>query len=94
MTPRFIDLYYEWMEKGLLPSKGLCKSLPPSSVEIFERLEPTMEDFCTLAKEGLPNAFWGYGLPTKGSDTFQRAYTFTPLRECIILFCAAINNEL
>lgn len=92
-TPRFIDLYYEWMEKGELPEDGLCKSIPEELRAIFSMVIPTEEDEVTLMSEGFSGFFWASEEPLDGDDEV-RWRRFGELRQSIILFYAAINNEL
>lgn len=90
-TPRFIDLYYEWMEKGELPADGLCNSLPHS--DIFELLIPEASDFRVLEDAGLCTAFWASDR-NRNDSYYDSAYPFNPLRQNIVLLMAAINDEL
>lgn len=91
---RFIDLYYEWMEAEALPESGICHSLPKSLVGLFEMFMPTVIELSDLREQRLPIIFWGYGEPVKNTNTFTRGHIFTPLRQNIILLCAAMEGEL
>jgi len=89
-TPRFIDLYYDWMDDELLPKEGLCASMPARLEKIFFDFKPSSEEKIQLIKEGFCNVLWASGLPEGHKDEW---YSFTPLRQTIILLCACINNE-
>lgn len=98
-TP-FLDFYNKAMKSGFMPmtcdTGGLCFTAPLSNkrnnlVDIFEPIE-----------KGKQYGFWGYNgeelycenWPDHGISERQLRYGFTPLRQTIVLFCAAINNEL
>lgn len=79
------------MESGKLPNSGLCLCLPKKSkIDLFY---PTIQDMLKLRKEDCSTVFWAHGVPGI-TKTDSRAYTFTPIRQTIVLFLAAMNNEL
>lgn len=91
-TP-FLDFYKECMETGKLPDEGLCYSFNAidraNNLGLFYELHP----------EYGSSWYWAYGedyvwrgLTRAEEDVIM--YTFTPLRQTIVLFCAAINGEL
>jgi len=89
---KYIEYYQSCMETGkLLNSNGLCYDIGSEALEVFE---PTVED-CKLYEI---NAYWGSGYNLYDwKDPELRLKTisdFTPLRQTIILFLAAINEEL
>ncbi len=92
-TPRFIDLYYEWITIGKLPDEGLCNSVPKVLRGSLEQLTPTTEDFYDMYKERMDTAFWDSEMRTD-DNYYVCCSDFNPLRQNIILLCAAINNEL
>lgn len=88
-TP-FLDFYFECMRTGLLPRNGLCWSLG-NHIEFVELFNPGWPP-----DEMQMGYVWGF-------DGTRRVYSqydfdgnrkFTPLRQTIVLFCAAINGEL
>lgn len=92
---KYLPLYFEWMKTGQLPyGNGLCFEFDISqggTDEIFNLFKP-------LYLSGAP-AYWAespsmtriseINLP---NHTFGRA--FTPFRQNIVLFMAAMNGEL
>lgn len=83
---KLIDLYKEWMETGTLPGDGLCNSVPKEYKSDLRKLEP--ECYYT---------FWAYPLTDQQQldhSYYDMAYSFTPLRQTIVLFICAMNNEL
>jgi len=89
-TPRFIDLYYDWMQDGIMPQEGLCNSVPWQLKGIFFDLQPFLYEKEQLREEGFCEVLWASGLPEGHKEEW---YSFTPLRQTIILLCACINNE-
>lgn len=93
-TP-FLDFYKECLATGKIPNSGLCYCRLPS--EVLDNFEPTNEEKYQLVDEGTPEGYWGCGftwdyLKIHGEDIMD--YGFTPMRETIVLLCAAINEEL
>lgn len=92
-TNKFLGFYKKYYGKRL-PNYGLCNcvdKLGKKAERIFEIFEPTTKERAELNKQGYAFVFWGSGLKKCRAD---RGEAFTPLRQTIILFCAAINNEL
>lgn len=54
-------------------------------------MRPTVSDEIKMMLDGESKVFWGSGLST---GDFNRIYEYTPLRQNIVLFCAAMNGEL
>lgn len=82
-TGQHLQFYMDWMPSGLMPHVGLCRCalLNIISANILqEYFEP--DDFYSTV------TFWASG----ENGDFQ--YIFTPLRQTIVLFMAAINNEI
>lgn len=88
----YIELYKESKQTGLLPhdgnyrlrANGLC------NVVVDGRLLGDHRLFKLFIPDNTSLGYWGFG---GKSDTLD-GYTFTPLRETIVLFMAAMNNEL
>ena len=79
----YLEFYYKYAKSGRIPYDGLCSCFTGGEMYIFE---PT-EDDCNFF------AFWGNG------GIYERANTswmrdFTPLRQNIVLFLAAMHGEL
>jgi len=84
MKKKYLPLYYKWMKQGRIPNDGLCNSLDYS------------EEFRLYFANNL-RGYWGYN----GESTHnlceidpEGPYKFTPLRQNIVLFLAAMNGEL
>ncbi len=82
-----IELYHEAMRTGRLPKKGLCCCLPQENIEIFT---PTWSDCNNLLLENKSAIFWGSDLLANDPE---RLFAFSPLRQTIVLFIAAMNEE-
>ena len=81
----FLELYKLYLHEGELDAMGLCSCVKEGYFSsILEKFTPYYH---------LSKAFWGHG-GRKSVPFIEQAYTFTPLRQTILLFCAAINNEL
>jgi hypothetical protein len=90
---KFLTLYSRWSSTGLLPDIGLCNSVPYELKDVLNDFGPTKEEIEELASEGLSKGCWGSGLPLIEDNADRRFYEFTPLRQTIILLCAALNGE-
>ena len=87
-TP-YLDFYKKYYGKRM-PEDGLCNSLCyDPNVELFR---PSEKEQRALISIGQSDIYWGSEASAKDVD--DRMYTFTPLRQTIVLFCAAINGEL
>jgi hypothetical protein len=65
--------------------------------KIFRMVSPTVYDIDDLEKEGYSVNTWASGVPCRREDgdyQYDTYYKFTPLRQTIVLLCAAINDEL
>lgn len=88
---KYLSLYYEWTAKGEIPyveakrtEGGLCSIFPGNKK--FNKLQPDEYDNC---------GYWGYGkIITRSTSDYDIARKFTPLRQNIVLFMAAMNGEL
>jgi hypothetical protein len=90
-TPH-LDFYHKCLDDGL-PYGGLCACADHGLIDeyLFELFEPTDDDIIIINSCNLSLWFWGAGLPFGDPGNIG---TFTPLRQTIILFMAALNNEL
>jgi len=57
----------------------------------FTLMKPTKSDYRQLRKEDSCTTYWASG---GNYQVGYHEYTYTPLRQNIILFCAAMNGEL
>lgn len=106
-TP-ILDLYYQWMEVGEIPDKGLCLTVLPALSPDFNLFIPDSSEFPEhYERAPVTGGFWAYDGDPLGafnfaiSDCRKRGITtsdaycsFTPMRQTIVLFCAAMNDEL
>ena len=98
---RHLGFYNTFMRDGKLPCNGLCGCADAAYVDnvLLLLLSPTDEDMEDLRLEGKYTGYWGSdyyinpGLITT-SEYAGLATDFTPLRQNVVLFMAAINNEL
>ena len=86
---KYLKFYYESLEAGRMPSGGLCGEF--SGDELFNLMKPDYPiGFWGYDSEG----FWTIHFPNHNSDSSIIEKSFSPLRQTIVLFCAAMNNEL
>lgn len=84
---KYLELYEKWAaDDFLMPVTGLCFAF--GGDRLFERMEPTGKDYDDIDLERDHCGYWGSG--ESGSLRWQ----FTPLRQNIVLFMAAMNGEL
>jgi hypothetical protein len=94
---KFLKFFKEYFGYDL-PDNGLCFSkwhmrLHSEQLQLFDLMIPSGGDSDDLDKEGLDSAYWGSGLPVTYRK-WERMYSFTPLRQTIVLLLAAMNDEL
>ena len=80
-----LPLYEKWMETGEIPGSGLCASFREVGMSYYE-----LDDNFLTNKE----VFKLRGWYASGLDTCSGVGQFTPLRQTIVLFMAAMNDEL
>jgi hypothetical protein len=88
-----ITLYKRWMKTGIMPEDGLCSCLN-EYYELEKHLKlffPTQDELDKMLKEEKSRYFWASDLHAAAPE---RKHTFTELRQTILLFIAAMNNEL
>jgi hypothetical protein len=84
----YLEFYKECMMTGFLPHAGLCACFGGSNYK-FELVSPEMFESKFM--------FWGNDMLDKmpeGVTGKEWHRAFTPLRQNIVLFMAAMNNEL
>jgi hypothetical protein len=95
---KHLDFYKACMRAGCLPESGLCSCADDDdsgyiSSKLLDLFYPTPDDMLRLVNDGMPSMYWACGVQLdKIDNNFDRI--FTPLRQNIVLFMAAINNEL
>jgi hypothetical protein len=88
---KHLQFYLHSIQSGTIKDFGLCNSIKSGLLDLFI---PTKEDEDVLRREGVSVLFWGSGLPSGHKYDHERWYSFSPLRQTIVLLMAAINNEL
>jgi len=89
-TP-FLDFYRKYNRSGHLPNHGLCSCFGPDDLyELIKIFEPTVADRC---RYGIVTDHWGLEIVGRYAEKHEYD-VFSDLRKTIVLFCAAINNEL
>lgn len=93
MKSKHLDFYMACTKDGILPEWGLCTCARRGliSERLLNIMTPSEADMRQLQKERKGTGFWGSGL---GQDNFNRINKFTPLRQTIVLFMAAMAGEL
>ncbi len=87
----FLNFYKECVKEGKMPTQGMCKSFVRTEGEpILDLFEPT---FVECLESGHLGGHWG-ALEKNYNNSFKRYYEFNEFRQTVILFCAAINDEL
>lgn len=82
---KYLPYYKEFIKTGRMSKSGLCKIFPKD--DFLELFTPTD---CVVN-----NWHWGSGYDI-GSPEHNEifVFTFTPMRQNILLFMAAMNGEL
>lgn len=90
---KHLQFYMDCMKRGSMPCAGLCGCADDKDIseKMFLLMEPTVEDYIRLNNRNMNTVWWASGIRNRGKD---RISTFTPLRQTIVLFMAALNNEL
>lgn len=94
MSKKHIEFYKKCMKTGMLPEPGLCLCKRHINTEMLDELfEPDQKELEALASEGLCTTYWASEAPDIDiSDNCFKG--FPSLRQTIVLFMAAINDEL
>lgn len=85
---KYLPLYYEWMKSGSMPYSGLCRCFFGKTL-FTKFIIPDAPDW----------GFWGYEGYVRFTDQCSKSeridveYTFTPLRQNIVLLLAAMAGE-
>lgn len=91
---KHLQFYMDCMLTKQMPNDGLCICTDDCggvlSTELLEMFTPSFEDCEKLDKEGKSTSYWASGTSRKNND-FD---VFTELRQTIVLFMAAIADEL
>ena len=88
---KHLAFYNACMKTRSIPRDGLCCCDAYISLKLLDLFEPTISDCNQLSEQGLSVGYWASGL---NSYAWGKYREFTPLRQTIVLFMAAINNEL
>lgn len=80
---KHLKFYYESMNDDIMPFSGLCNCVVQGYLD--------RETFYLMEPENMRGsmAYWA-----SGDKDRSYQHIFTPLRQTIVLFMAAINNEL
>lgn len=88
---KYLKFHFECMETGRMKITGLCKAF--RNDEFFKLIDPDNGD---------NNSYWGFD-GERNPDEMEiatevecdnRRYKYTELRQTVVLFMAAMNNEL
>lgn len=85
------EQYKQMMETGRMPTPGLCEFLPKIYSESLQLLRPQWEEIIRLERDGQSGLFWASGIPNRDTET---TYSFTPLRQTIVLLICAMHGEI
>ena len=99
---KHIEFYKACMETGYLPlslplTGGLCDCAEENLInaDLLDDLSPTEENRIELRKEGCPTGYWGYNVYNWHlNPSIELTHKFTPLRQTVVLFMAAMSGEL
>lgn len=89
--PYYLKMYRDWMKTGKLPGGwwGLCGAITGGHGRdaLLDLFEPSRREENELQKERTSVMCWG-------EDEFAQHGVFSNRRQTILLFMAAMNNEL
>ncbi len=88
---KLIDLHKKWMRTGMMDDTGLCNSTPYKYRKTLDLFEPNTKEHSLLFHTYHSNLYWASGLKVDDDNKF---YTYTPLRQAIVLLICAMHNEL
>lgn len=90
---RYLDFYNEFIKTGKMSNDGLCNVFGEKALNLFV---PEYDTYFNYAKYGdtLATSYWGYGYDFYEVADDNVRYSFTPLRQTIVLLMAAMNDEL
>ena len=95
---KYFKLYEQWMESGELPLRGLCACLgreANDNMPSIEWFKPSREDFPEFYRSmHISGGWWGYDGEPHESYKVNQQYEFTPFRQTILLFLAAMHDEI
>ena len=96
---KYLSFYKKYAAKGIMPKYGLCESFKNYDYglnygcgrdENIELFEPSPSD-----SRGISTAYWGaVDIYTPDLPFERKTKEFTPLRQNVVLFCAAMTGEL
>jgi hypothetical protein len=84
---KYLNFYNQCMVSGRLTGPGLCRCLDELDVAIFQPGETDDDN----------DWHWGYDGETgflECPSAIEYVWSFTPMRQTIVLFLAAMNDEL
>lgn len=92
---KHLKFYLDCIKTGEMPNEGLCLCVNEGGMGVLETslldlFIPNERERDDLFHDDHSRAYWGSGMGDMQCAYFQ----FTPLRQTIVLFMAAINNEL
>jgi hypothetical protein len=85
---KYLKFYQECLDSGRMPDAGLCICLGKRKMEIFQPIGREVNYYDGV----LTGLYWASDV--NPGDSFARHYGFSPTRQNIVLFLAAMNNEL
>lgn len=87
---KHLQFYMDYFNKEHMPGYGLCFLSRHGYIsdELLELFEPNGPETDILGQAGRDTAYWA----SDSDDPMM--FKFTSLRQTIVLFMAAINNEL
>lgn len=84
---KYLLLYEKWVKTGYIPGDGLCNCYCNGHRLAKHELMKLFEPF----RKESERIWWAGEVGTTGTEYLSR---FNPFRQNIILFMAAMNNEL
>ena len=97
---KYLPLYHEWIKTGKIGQtnygqyNGLCELF--KNDDAWQLIEATDFETDSLRDHNIESVWWGSGfhLHVYTVNPEKVKSEFTPLRQTILLFMAALNNEL
>lgn len=95
-TKSYLSFYYESLLNGTMQSGGLCHNLS-AGISLFRPGKLSKHKDSYWGFDGEPNSFGDFPAYFNGYNGLNSSdvrFSFSPLRQNIVLFLAAMNNEL
>jgi hypothetical protein len=92
---KLLSIYKKAYKHMKLPNKGLCRTVfkISSASENLELFRPSYRESSEIYNAGFYPLFWGFDRPITNSNMPCVIWEFTPLRQTILAFLIAMEDN-